>query len=225
MADVRFRLAGPLPRVLHIEPDAEKARDTARGLEDLGFSIIVCDPRAAPGDDDRLVARGLRLFDRRLWVTDGAGAEEEVPLESLALIQRGVRATTLTEITKKAERRLDLTRAVLTGGLLLTKKVETKSTKTTTSRDGFLLLHRNDGDRDIIIYERRIDYRFLEGNLSPSSADNFDRLVTRLREAAPRVPYDDRLLRPGALSGLPVASSAVVDVALWLVHLAHLRGR
>jgi hypothetical protein len=223
-ADVRSRLAGPLPRVLHIDADPERARQTADDLEDLGFVILVCDPRAAPGDDDRLVTRGLRLSNQRLWVTDGAGAEEEVALESLALIQRGIRATTLTEVTKKAERRLDLTRALLTGGLLLTKKVDTKSIKTTTSREGFLLLHRNNGERDVIIYERRIDYRFLEGSLSPSSAGNFDRLITRLRQAAPHVPYDDRTCRPGFLSGLPVASSAVVDVALWLVQLAQLRG-
>ena len=223
VADVRARLAGALPRVLHVEGDADRAREIAEKLEVLGFSIITCDPRAAPGDDDRLQARGLRLSGARLWATDAGGTEEEVPLPWLALIQRGVRATTLTEVTKKAERRLDLTRALLTGGLMLTKKVETKTTKTTTSRDGFLLLHRGDGERDVMIYERRIDYRFLGTDLQPSSAGNFERLIARVRAAAPQVPYDDRVNRPGFLAGLPVSSAATVDVALWLVQLAHLR--
>gem|GEM_PF-245462 len=223
-ADLRARLAGTLPRVLHIEGDPERAAETARALEELGFSIITCDPRAAPGDQDRLQARGLRFLEGRLLITDPGGEEEDVPPSSLSLIQRGVRATTLTEVSKKTERRLDLTRAVLSGGLMLTKKVETKATKTTTSRDGFLLLHRADGERDVVIYERRIDYRFLGKELQPSSAGNFERLVARLRELAPRAAYDDRLNRPGFLSGLPVPSGAAVDVALWLVQLFHLRG-
>jgi hypothetical protein len=223
-ADVRTRLAGSLPRVLHIEPEGERAREVAAELERVGFAVLVCDPRAAPGDDERLQARGLSLSGGVLTVIDGTGGEEEVPLPSLALIQRGARTTTLTEVTKKMERRLDVTRALLTGGLMLTKKVENKATRTTTSRESFLLLHRGDGERDVILYERRLDYRFLGADLQPPSAANFDRLLARLRAAAPRVPYDDRVNRPGFLSGLPVATTATVDLALWLVHLVHLRG-
>ncbi|MEO8213697.1 MAG: hypothetical protein ABI560_10920 [Myxococcales bacterium] len=223
-ADVRTRLAGPLPRVLHIEPDGDRARELAAELEGAGFAVLVCEPRAAPGDDERLQARGLRLAGGILTVIDGAGGEEELPLSALSLIQRGTRTTTSTEVTKKTERRLDVTRALLTGGLMLTKKVEKKTTRTTTARESFLLLHRGDGERDVMVYERRLDYRFLGADLQPASAANFDRLLARLRAAAPRVPFDDRVNRPGFLSGLPAASSATVDLALWLVHLVHLRG-
>ena len=75
-----------------------------------------------------------------------------------------------------------------------------------------------------MIYERRIDYRCLGADLQPSSVANFLRLLGRLRVAAPRVPYDDRVVHPGILSGLPVTASSAVDVALWLVHIAYLRG-
>src|SRR5688500_12974709 len=53
-ADVRTRLAGPLPRVLHIEAVPARANTLAAALEELGFAVLVGDPRAAPGDDDRL---------------------------------------------------------------------------------------------------------------------------------------------------------------------------
>jgi hypothetical protein len=225
LADVRTRLAGPLPRVLLTEPDPDRARETAAGLEALGFVMLACDPRAIPGDDDRLLARKLEWDPGGgLQVVDKRGESEEVVPASLLLIQKGVRATSTTEVTKKSERRFDLGRAVLSGGLLLTKKVETTSTKTMSSRDAFILLHRGDGGRDVMIYERRIDYRFLGADIQPSSAANFDRLLARLRAWAPQVRFDDRVSRPGFVSGLPVTSAAPVDLALWLVQLVHLRG-
>jgi hypothetical protein len=223
-ADVRSRLAGPLPRVLLVEPDPEQARVSAPALEALGFAVLVCDPRAAPRDDDRLVARKLDWVAGDRLRVETPNESEEIRASSLMLIQKGVRIETTSEVTKKSERRLDLSRALLTGGLLFTKKVETKSTKTTTARHAFLLLHRADEGRDVMIYEHLLDYRFLGTSLQPSRAANFNVLVERLRGWAPRVPYDDRVSRPGFVSGLPSTPAPPVDLALWLVQLAHLRG-
>jgi hypothetical protein len=107
--------------------------------------------------------------------------------------------------------------------LILTKTVETESTRTSTERDPFLLLHRGDGQRDVICYGRRLDYGFLGAAMQPSSTANFEILLDRLRAWAPAVPVDDRTAQPGFLNGLPVSSEARVDLALWLVWLAHLR--
>jgi hypothetical protein len=224
LADVRTRLAGTLPRVLLTERDPERAAELVAALETLGFATFACDPRTVPGDDDRLVARKLELAFGRLRVVDEQGEEEELLPASLFLIQKGLRASTKTEITKKSERRLDLGRALLSGGLLLTKKVETTSTTTTSSRDAFLLLHRRDGGRDVMLYERRIDYRFLGPGIQPTSAANFERLIARLGTWAPKVPFDERVSRPGFVSGLAASSAPPVDLALWLVQLVHLRG-
>lgn len=224
LADVRTRLAGPFPRLLLVEADEEQARSKATTLEDLGFVIITCDPRSVPRDDERYSARTLELGQSGFVAVGDQGDREEVPASALLLIQRGARVTTTTEVTKKSERRLDLTRAVLTGGLLLTKKVETKATRTTTSQESFLLLHRKDGGRDIVIYGRRIDYRFLGVDLQPASAANFERMTAKLRALAPRVPYDDRVSRPGLVSGLSSAAANPIDLAVWLVLLTHLRG-
>jgi hypothetical protein len=222
-ADVRSRLAGPLPRVLLTEPDPERARSFASALEILGFAVLICDSRAAPRDDDRLLARRLEWVGGDHLCVNTSNEREEVPGSSLILIQKGFRIETSTDVTKKSERRLDLTRALLTGGLLLTKKVETKSTKTATTRHAFLLLHRADGGRDVMIYEHQIDYRFLGTDLQPSRTANFDRLVARFRSWAPRVAYDDRVGRPGFVSGLPSTTVPPVDLGLWLVQLVHLR--
>lgn len=250
-AELRFRLAGPLPRVLRVEPDAARAEEVAAALEAAGFGVLVLDPRAVPGDVDRVRARTLVLGAPRLTVIDAAGEHEapatgdpvarpsagrkvaavdsggereEIDLGALALIQRGVRTSVTRHESTETHRRLDLPRALVSGGLILTKKVTTKSTRTTMADEAFLVLHRTDGGADVIIYESQIDYRCLGGDLQPSRAANFERLVARLRAAAPRVPYDDRAARPGFVSALPATVADPTDLALWLVLLAHLRG-
>jgi hypothetical protein len=224
VADVRNRLAGPLPRVLLVEPDSARAQTLATALEAEGFAAIACDPRLAPGDDDRLVARALEWATTgELVVTDTAGAPEVVTASSLVLIQRGVRVTTTAEITKQKERRFSVGRALLSGGLILTKRVETQSTRTTTQSDPFLLLHRRDGQPDVVLYEHRLDYRFLGAAMQPTSVANFEILFDRLRAWAPTVLVDERAALPALLNGLPVPATTRVDLALWLIWLAHLR--
>jgi hypothetical protein len=223
-AEVRTRLAGALPRVLLVEPHEQEARDKTAALGALGFTAIACDARAAPTDEDRLVARALGLHPGGLLVTDALGEVEELRPAAITLMQRGVRVNRTTTVTKKKERRLDLTRAVLSGGLLLTKKVEIRTSKTTGTDDPFLLLHRRDDGRDVIIYQHRIDYRFLGGEVAPSSTANFARLIARVRALAPAAAYDDRVGRPGVVAALPSTAANGVDLALWLVLLSHLRG-
>src|SRR5260221_6997034 len=118
LADVKTRLAGQPPRLLLAEPDEDQARSKAAALEELGFVVLTCDPRAVPRDEERLQARSLELGPSGLVAIDNQGNRDEVPASALVLIQKGMRVNTTTEVTKKSERRLDLTRAVLTGGLL-----------------------------------------------------------------------------------------------------------
>lgn len=224
LADVRSKLAGPLPRVLLSESDGERAQALASALEAAGFTVIACDPRVVPGDDDRVVARALEWDTTgALVVTDGTGAREVVVASSVALVQRGVRVTTTAEVTKQKQRRLSPGRALLSGGLLLTKTVETQSTRTTTQSEPFLLLHRRDGQSDVIVYEHRLDYRFLGAEMQPTSIGNFATLLARLRAWAPSVTVDERAAQPAFLNSLPVPAATRVDLALWLVWLSHLR--
>ena len=222
-AEVRTRLAGALPRVLLVEPDEQQARDKAAALEGLGFLAMACDPRAVPSDDDRLVARSLGLVPAGLIATDEQGARELVAPSDIGLIQRGVRWNRATKVTKATLRRLDLKRAVLSGGLLLTRKVEVETVQSTGTEEPFLLLHRRGGGRDVVVYQHRIDYRFLGRDLDASSTANFARLVACVRALAPAAPFDERVARPGLVQALPPTSANGVDLALWLVLLTHLR--
>jgi hypothetical protein len=224
LADFSRRLMGIMPRVLLPAAPAERVDEIVSGLESLGFVAFACDPSAVPSDDDRLVVRGMEVRADGVTFFDGQGQGHVCPKGALAVIQRGVRVNTSSEKVETTERKLDVGKAVLSGGLMLTSKVKKESVRTQESREGFLLVARNDGEPDAIIHERRLDYRFLGTDKQPSSFANLERTLAHLRTLAPAVPVDDRLMRPGFVTGLPLASADPVDLGLFLVSLARTRG-
>jgi hypothetical protein len=220
-ADAQRRLAGVLPRVVLVDADDAVERAQA-ALDAAGFRTVAFDPRLAPDDDERVLARTIRLEPSELVAIGGIGAEtpHRVPLDAIALMQRAVRSSTTSQTTKTKERRFALGSAILTGGLKVTKTVERAVSSTTEARETLLVLQRRDGGPDVTLSEQRLDYRFLGAELQPTSHASFEATVARLRRAAPHARYDDRASRPGFVAGLPACSADPLDVALHLVHLA-----
>jgi hypothetical protein len=182
------------------------------------------DPALVPDDEQRIVARRLEFPGDALVAFDQQGTPHRCPTRSISLFQRGLRRERTTTKVKVSERHLDVKKALLTGGLLLTKKVERTDLKVTESDEAFVLVERNDGAPDVILYERQLDYRFLGAEMAPSSRTNLDRAWARCKTFAPRAACDERLLQPGFIAGLPRTSADPVDLALALVTLARRRG-
>jgi hypothetical protein len=225
LAEARLRLTGVLPRVLVADRDEGKLAAIGQALATAGFATAVVDPRAAPGDEDRIVARSLAFGSGELVVVEGVGVETRHTLSASAfeLIQRGTRVTRSEKTTTTSHRKLDLGRAVMTGGLIMTKKVEKSSTQASEVREPFVVIHRTDGGRDVVLYEKRIDFRFLGPQMQPTSRGNLEATLVRLKALAPGVPFDERVAKPGFASGLPSAGADPVDLALHLVRIARRR--
>jgi hypothetical protein len=219
LADLNRRLAGTLPRVL-FPGGAEPA--VLEQLEALGFQLLTCDPAAVAGDDERVIARRIEFAGPALVATDSKGQAHRCGPAEIALLQRGIRTATTSEKVTTSERKLAIGRAVLSGGLMMTKKVEQTTMKTTETAEPFLVVQRR-SEPDIILYERRIDYRPLGAEMQPASRANLEVAWNKLKAMAPdRV--DDRLARPGFVSGLPMTAADPIDLALTLVSLARLSG-
>jgi hypothetical protein len=223
-ADLSRRLAGVMPRVLLPAAPADTVDAMVAALEALGFVAFACDPACAPTDDERLLVRGLEMQGGTLAFLDGQGQRHRCPGPAIQLIQRGARTLVSREKVETSERRLDMGKALLTGGLLLTSKVKKETVRSAETREAFLVVARADGEPDAVIYERRIDYRFLGADMQPSSYANLERTLARLQAAAPGVSVDDRVAQPGFVAGLPLVSVDAVDLALYLVALARTRG-
>lgn len=221
-ADVSRLLAGTLPRIL-----VRAAREGGRIAAELGaagFVAFASDESEVPSDEGRIVARGLELSGDGFVALDGSGRRHACPAAALGAFLRGVRILETSEAVKSVERKLDLGKAVLTGGLLVTRKVETTSARTTSEKESFVLVQRKDGLPDIMLRERRLNYQCLDRDLQPSTHRNLLTLTARLRALAPEVPLDDRITRPGFLAGLPLMALDPADLAVFLVARARALG-
>jgi hypothetical protein len=226
LSDVKLRLTGTLPRVLLSDTNPEHVRALAAELEKNGFVTLVCDPADVPGDKDRIVARQLELSASGFVAIEHTLARHPVSGDAITLLQRGWRSSTTTGTVTTSERKVSLGRAVLSGGLLLTKKVQKSSLKVSESREAFLLVQRVDGQPEIILYEKRLDYGFLSAEIQPAAHANLMLTMERIRSIAPQAPLDETVAQPGFVQKLgPIAVGDPLDLALHLVKLAHLRQR
>lgn len=220
--DASRLLTGTLPRVL-VRGTKEGPRLVA-ALEAAGFIAFAAEPSAIPTDRHRVVVRNLTFTSGGFVAVDTRGQEQACPATALAAFLRGIRHLESSETIKSTERKLDIGKAILSSGLMLTKKVETTSERRTYSREPFLLIQRHDGQPALMLYEQRLNYQGLGAGLQPSRAANFLALLERLRTLAPAAPLDDRILRPGFLTGLPPLAADPADLALFLVSEAMARG-
>lgn len=217
-ADVSRSLAGTLPRIL-LRATMEGER-VSLALETAGFRTLLGETSSIQTDAARLVARELSWSPDGLVAVDGRGARQECPVVAMAAFIRGFRFVTATETVVSTKRAFAPGKALLTGGLALTKKVETRETRAVAEKEAFVLILRNDGGSDIALYERRLDYRCLGSALAPSTCLNFNLLFARLRALAPEAPLDQRILQPGFLNGLPPMGVEAADLAIHLVREA-----
>jgi hypothetical protein len=224
LADLNRKLAGILPRVLFTGLGTASAPAMIQGLEALGFVVLTLEAAGAPTDRERVIARRIEFANGSVFATDREARTHVCPPSSISLLQRGTRTSTTSEKVTTSERKLDVGRALLSGGLLLTKTTEKTSIRTTQNAEAFLLVQRNDGEPDLMLYERRIDYGALGVELQPASRGNLETVWTKLKAMAPSL-VDDRVSRPGFVSGLPTTANDPVDLALFLVALARRAAR
>lgn len=214
-AEARSRCAGPLPRILVRQAAGPDAQRIAEGLEALGFRALAADPKAVPTDARRVVARQLAWTDTGFQVTDGQGRSHDVFFPDLTLFQTGFRATSHTEVTTSTERKFSMGRALATGGLSISKTVETTSTEVTSHREAFILALREEGQPEVMLYESKLNFQCLGAALQHTRAGNLKALLERLT-ALSGVRVEARAGDPAFLRGLPQVGVDEVDLALYL---------
>lgn len=221
LPDVRIRLAGAMPRVLMQEPGAEKLRAVQTGLGNAGVHSVFVDPAEVSSDKDRLIVRRLEREGNTLVAYSGLITETRhvIPAGSIQLLQRGLRTHQTDQTVTTKEGKLDIKRAIATGGMLIMKSVTTSTTETSVSKEGFILVHRTKGEPDLILYESKLDYRFLGTEIQPARFVNLQKTVGWLQSFAPGVPALEKLLDPALVRGLPPLPADPVDVLLEILYL------
>jgi hypothetical protein len=218
--EVRARLSSPEggPAVVANFGEIEHAWAFAGRLRANGVSPILLTPEDVESDAQRFLVRTFHLGDDGVTATSRRGETAELPYREIDLILRGVRIDERVELKTTEQRKFSASRALMTGGLVLSKTTKKLQQVMTEERDDFLHLY-GAGKPPLVFRASAITYQSLGPALQPSIAANFNYLVGALRKAAPQAVYDERLTNRQARARVlgPSLTESHLDIAVSLL--------
>jgi len=220
LLEARGRVSEPEggPSVLATFAESGPAEELAEELRSRGFDALVLPSAAVETEEQRLVVRSFELGPGSLTALPRRGGAVEVPWRDVRLLLRGVVRVQHKRTQMVEQRKLSLGRAVITGGLMVTKTVKSTKHEIRTENEGFLQLYPASGP-PLAFRQTALNFAGL-GRLEPSVAANFARLVAVLRQGSPQAVYDERLATlPGQarLLGPSLPPERHLDLAVTLL--------
>jgi hypothetical protein len=223
--EARARLSDPDggPAVVANFAEIQPAWAFAGRLRANGIAPILLAPEDVESDARRFLVRSFHLGERGITAVSRRGETAEVDYGEIQLVLRGARIDERTEIKRTEQRKFSPSRALLTGGLVLTKTTSKTEQVTTVEREEFLHLYAGEGPA-LALRAGALNYQSLGPALQPSTAANFAYLVDFFRRALPHARFDERLTsRQGRARVLGPSLTENLDVAVTL--LARVLGR
>jgi len=196
-AVTRLRCPGNGPFTVAVFAGKEQAEQLSERLESAGFSSIVLTAEKIAGEDGVWIVRSFGLGENQLHIKTKKGESLDIAFHDVELILCGISIARDTAIETVKHRSINLGRAVLSGGLMITKTTKTKQDVTAETRERFINLYA--GNAPVIVFrENIIDYNSLGFARKPSRAENFTFLTAEFRRCCPAARHDDRLLNRAA---------------------------
>jgi hypothetical protein len=188
----RLKLATGLPVIVLKSADPEPAAVLLAKMRARGHGVVGCDASTVIPASGMVAIRRFALEPDALVLPEVPGAR--LPWDDVLGLFRAMHTTHTETRTETKKRQFSSGRALLSGGLLLTKTVATEERSEATERDQVLYVFRAGGEKPWLLRERGTQYTGLGPALGPSSAQNFLTMIARLRKEAPRAVYDERLM-------------------------------
>ena len=218
--ETRARLSSPEggPAVVASYGEIEPAWACAGRLRAEGIAPILLLPEEVEVEAGRFHVRELKLGDESIRATSRRGETIEVPYREIDLVLRGTRVDEKTDTKVTEKRKLSLTRAIVTGGFLITKVTRKVEQVRSEEREDFLHLYAA-GKPPLAFRAAALNYQGLGPALQPSIHANFNRLAEVLRQSLPQARWDERLTsRSGRARVLgPALTENHLDIAISLL--------
>lgn len=205
--ELKLTLNAGFPAVVLVTSEQATAGRVATAIARQGHVPVLCD-RSQIVPSSRMTT--LRNFElSRTQLIDDAPSGQSLQFVDLSVLVRAVHRSTQHSFEQVQERKLRPVMAVVSGGLVMSKKVTKDITTTTSAREQVLYLFRHGAQPPWILRERVANYAALGQEMGPSSFDNFGKTVARLRQLAPSAAYDERLVSSRPIRGIGDGSDAV----------------
>jgi len=197
----RLRVPGSGPMTVAVLAEEGRAAGLLERLQAAGFKASVLTAAEIEMEGRASNVRRFSLGERDLAVTADNGESTSIPFQGIELILRGtaiIRDITTETVTSRS---VSPGRAVLSGGMMITKTIKNVREVLTEERQGFVNLYAT-GDPALVFRENTLVYDSLGPELRPSRMLNFSYLIAELRKRCPAALYDERLLTRAGQVGL-----------------------
>jgi len=185
------------PAVVAVLANLDAANETGSRLQAAGFEVRVVDASdPLPG---AVVGRHFELDPDGVTIDARDGQRVVCPFPSVEALVHAMEASRTAQTQTVTERKLDIGRAVLSGGLVNTRTERRTRTTTKTDAEELLLIFAGDLP-PLVLREHELTYQSLGEALQPSRSANFRYLVTRIRQGCPGAAWDERLMRQSTQS-------------------------
>lgn len=204
--------------MISTHPDAAAANAFAARVRAAGFRPLVLDAAAEKARMHAFSAHGFALGGDALELTDRQGRAVEIPYAAIDRLVRGTAVSQQRHTETTKERSLSVGRAILSGGLVMSRTKKVEHTSTTTASTGFLAAYT--GAEIVWLGEDELDYRSLGSAMQPARAANFLHVAGVVRARASAARWDDRLLHVAAqrqVLGPTLDADHHLDLAVALV--------
>lgn len=189
----RLRAPGDGPLIVAVFAERNPAVQLVVRLQSAGFNSSILTAEEIEAEGGARIVRRFSLGELELAGATEKGDSFSIPFHDIDLILRGtsISSDSATETIKN--RSVSLGRAVLSGGVMITKTTKSVHEVTVEERQGFVNLYSVAGST-LVFRENAIVYDSLGPALRPSRAANFICLIAELRRRCPGALYDERLL-------------------------------
>lgn len=195
--EARLTLAQGTPTILCTTADEARALELVARVRGRGHVAILVNAAAVVPAHAMVPMRHFRLEGTSIRVDDRPS--QALPYEEIGALIAAVHSLHTTTESETHDRKLSLGRAVLTGGLVMTKTVSRETRTETSEREPVLYVFPRSGAVPWLLRERGTLWAGHGAAVSPTSTANFKLTVQKLRERSPGAMYDDRLVsRRGA---------------------------
>ncbi len=192
--NLRLRLAGGLPAVFARVEDGTAAAGHVGFLRARGHGAITCDAEAVPGPESQLVPVDFELTATMLHGTSIEGSRFEIPYPEIIAIIHAACLTSAEHTVTTKEKKFSAGRAVLSGGMVLRKKVDRVEKTVSDEQERMIYLFCRTHPAASVWKEWTLRYQGLGDERQLTKAQNFAVLSKRLRMLAPHAFRDERLL-------------------------------
>jgi hypothetical protein len=190
---IRIRVPGEGPLIVAAYAEKNIALEKTEKIRAAGFRTLVLGQDEVETDGESTIVRKFLFGDGELEIEARTGDAVRIEYDLIDTIIRGTRIVQTTETETVKEQKFAVGRAILTGGLMITKSVKVTQQSSTEVREGFIYLCP--GNRHPIVFlESSLLYDSLGPALRLTRSANFAFVLEELRRRCPAAAYDDRLL-------------------------------